>query len=228
MPLTRAWKRRILLVLWPLSLLALVKLVLRAGPGVPELWNSARNSMGLSAAPAKAAPAIYAWHAGLLIQAELAFPRRLEGYLPAPEPGSVAHMQLMGMGLWNGKSWTDKALSLGEAEGRGLRPRMGRLLLSRVGEASPSRDYNGPELCQVDYWVAWKVEDEVRELIRVGPMVGLRRPDRLSVSLPDGEADQQLTLERSGLGWRVWKPETLREAMPGRPSRGRAWLTFFL
>ncbi|HJV23243.1 MAG TPA: hypothetical protein VJ570_11125 [Holophagaceae bacterium] len=228
MPLTRVWKRRILLVLWPLGLLFGLKLGMRYGPGIPELWNAAKDSMGMKAAPAKRGPAVWAWHAGLLIQAELGFPRRLEGYLPAPEPDSVAHMQLMGMGLWDGKAWTDKALALGVAEGRGLRPRMGRLVLARVGEASPSRDYNGPELCQVDYWVAWQVEDEVRELLRVGQLVGLRRPEGLSVEAPGGEADQQLTLERSGFGWRVWKPETLQGATPGRPSRSRAWMTFFL
>lgn len=228
MPLTRAWKRRILLVLWPLGLLTVANLGLRFGPGLPEAWNSARDSMGLKAVPPKLPPALYPWHAGLLIKAELGFPRRLEGYLPAPEPGSMAHMQLMGMGLWSGKGWTEKALGLGDAEGRGLRPRLGQLLFARVGEASPSRDYNGLELCQVDYWVTWKVGDEVRELIRVGPMVGLRRPEGLSVELPEGEADQQLTLERSGLGWRVWKLESLQNAIPGRPSRGRTWMAFFL
>ncbi|HJW32070.1 MAG TPA: hypothetical protein VJ505_01770 [Holophagaceae bacterium] len=216
------------MVLWPLGLVTVAKLGLKYGPGMPEAWNSAKDSMGLKAAPAKRAPALFAWHAGLLIQAELGFPRRLEGYLPAPEPGSVAHMQLMGMGLWSVQGWTDKALNLGEAEGRGLRLRMGQLVIARVGEPSPSRDYNGPELCQVDYWVRWTVEDEVRELIRVGAMVGLRRPQGLSVEAPDGEADQQLTLERAGFGWRVWKPETLHGATPGRPSRGRTWLTFFL
>ncbi len=228
MPLTRVWKRRILLVLWPLGLLAAVKLGLRYGPGVPEVWNTAKDAMGLKAAAPRRAQALYPWHAGLLIQAELGFPRRLEGYLPAPEPGSVAHLQLMGMGLWSGKGWTEKATGMGEAEGRGLRLRLGRLLLSRVGEVSPSRDYNGPELCQVDYWVTWKAEDEVRELIRVGTLVGLRRPEGLSVEAPEGEADQQLTLERSGLGWRVWKLDTLQRATPGRPSRGRTWLTFLL
>ena len=216
------------MVLWPLGLLGALKLVERFGPGTPEAWNSAKDSMGFKAAPPSKAPALFRWHAGLLIQAELGFPRRLEGYLPMPEPGSIAHMQLSGMGLWDGKGWTGKALALGVAEGRGLRPQLGRLTLSRVAEASPSRDYDGHELCQVDYWVAWKVNDEVRELVRVGQLVDLRRPEGLSVEAPDGEADQQLTLERSGLGWRVWKPETLSLATPGRPSRGRAWMTFLL
>jgi hypothetical protein len=228
MPLTRVWKRRILLVLWPSGLLIAAKLGLRFGPALPEVWNGVKDSLGMVAAPAKPAPALFAWHARRVIEAELGFPRRLEGYLPAPVPGSAAHMQLMGMGLWSGQGWTAKAQDLGEAEGRGLRPRLGQLHLAGVGGISPSRDYNGPELCQVDYWVMWKVEEEVRELLRVGSMVGLRRPEGLSVEAPDGMADQQLTLERSRFGWRVWKLETLQNAIPGRPSKGRSWLALFL
>ncbi len=226
MPLNRAWKRRITLGLWILGLPLVWKLALRVGPAVPPLWNSAKDSVGVKAGPAHPGAALFRPHASWLIQAELGFPRKLEGYLPPPEPGTPAQQQLMGLGLWSGSQWTDRALALGVAEGRGLRPHLGQLLLARVEDVSPSRDYNGPELCQVDYWVTWEGDSSTRELVRTARLVGLRLPDGLSVDQPGGETDQQITLERTLLGWRVWRPEALQ--VPGRPSRGRAWLTFLL
>lgn len=226
MPLNRAWKRRVVMGVWMLGLPLVWKGFLRVGPGLPTALNRARNALGMAAEPDRPGPALFRRHAAMLLQAELAFPRGLEGYLPAPEPGTPAHQQLMGLGLWSGTGWTDQALALGVAEGRGLRPRLGKLVLARVGEVSPSRGYNGPELCQVDFFVRWDLGDAPSELIRTAGLVGLRWPEGLSMERPGGEADQQITLERTVLGWRVWRPETLQ--IPGRPSRGRAWLTFLL
>lgn len=226
MPLTRAWKRRLTLALWILGLPMAWKGTLRIGPSIPPLWAATKDSLGMPAGHPGPGPALFRPHASWVIQAELGFPRKLQGYIPAPEPGSPAHQQLMGLGLWSGSQWTPQALALGDAEGRGLRPRLGRLALARVEGVSPSRDYNGPELCQVDYWVTWEVDEPARDLVRTARLVNLRLPEGLSVETPGAGMDQQITLERTWMGWRVWRPDSL--AIPGRPSRGRAWLTFLL
>lgn len=228
MQLSRVAKRRLLLALVLLCLVGAVKGWMAFGPTWPERWAGWKDALGLPTAAQKPSAAVFPWHARLVIQSELGFPRQLEGYLPAPAEGSGAALQLKGMGLWDGRTWTSAALGLGQAEGRGLRVRLGRLRLDRVADVSPSRDYNGPELCQVDYWVKWELEGEGQALLRVERLVGLKRPQGLSVEQPGGEADQQVTLERAGLGWRLWRSEQLAAVTPGRPSRGRAWMGLIL
>jgi len=228
MQLSRVAKRRFLLALGLLCAVGGVKGWMAYGPTWPERWSGWKDALGLAAPQVKPSPAVFPWHARLVIQSELGFPRQLEGYLPAPAEGSPAALQLKGMGLWDGKGWTAAGQDLGPAEGRGLRVRLGRLHLDHVADISPSRDYNGPELCQVDYWVRWDLEGQGGDLLRVERLVGLKRPQGLSVEQPGGRVDQQLTLERAGLGWRVWRPDHLAAATPGRPARGQAWMGLFL
>lgn len=228
MPLTRTAKRRLLLALALLGPVALLKGWMAFGPTWPERWAGWKDAVGISSPQVKASPAVFPWHARLVLRADLGFPRRLEGYLPAPVEGSTAALQLKGMGLWDGRAWTPVALALGPAEGRGLRVGLGVLDLDHVADISPSRDYNGPELCQVDYWVRWDLDGPGADLVRVERLIGLRRPVGLSITEPGGQADQQLTLERAGLGWRVWRTEQAGTLVPGRPARGKAWLGLFL
>ncbi len=228
MPLTRTTRRRILLALTLFCAVGAVKLWMAYGPTWPERWSGWKASLGSAAPPQKASGAVFPWHARQVIQAGLGFPRSLEGMLPAPAPGSQAALQLKGMGLWDGGGWTPAARNLGEPEGAGLRVRLGQLRLGPVADVSPSRDYNGPELCQVDCWVTWDLGAEASDLLRVERLIGLRRPRGLSVEQPGAAADQQVTLERAGLGWRVWQADRIAPSTPGRPARGWGWLGLLL
>jgi hypothetical protein len=228
MPLSRTTKRRILALGLPLLVLGGLKGWMLWGPAMPGTWARVQDSFGKTTPVPGAPPALFPWHAELLLKSELGFPRKLEGFLPVPEPRSTAYFQLEGMGLWDGAHWTPKATDLGTPEGRGLRLRMGELVVVEVETPTPSRDYNGPQLCQVDYRVRWVVPDELKSLMLVDRMVGLRPPPRLEIPQPGGEASQQITLQRVGLGFRLWKGEDVRAELPGRPAKGRAWWRWFL
>jgi hypothetical protein len=228
MPLSRTTKRRILAIGLPLLLFGGLKGWMLWGPSMPGYWAKALDAMGKSTPVPPAPPALFPWHAELLLKSELGFPRKLEGFLPTPEPGTNAHAQLKGMGWWDGAHWTPLAQDLGTPEGRGLRLRMGELKVVSVETPTPARDYNGPELCQVDYRVKWEMPAELANLMAVDRLVGLRLPPRLEIQQPGGEADQQITLQRAGMGFRLWKGEEVRAELPGRPAKGRAWWRWFL
>lgn len=228
MPLSRTVKRRILAIGLPLLILGGLKGWMYWGPSLPGQWSKVQDAMGRSTPVPGAPPALFSWHAELVLKSELGFPRTLEGFLPAPERGTDASNQLRGMGWWDGSHWTPTALEFGTPEGRGLRLGMGKLLVEEVETPSPSRDYNGPELCQVDFKVRWTLPTELFPLLSHERMLGLRRPTYLEIEHPGGVAMQQVTLERSGLGFRLWKADDVRALVPGRPTKGRAWWRWFL
>lgn len=228
MAISRTTKRRILALGLPLLLLGGFKGWMLWGPAFPAWWSKAQDAVGRSTPVPSAPPALFPWHAELLLKSELGFPRTLEAMVPAPAKGSNAALQLGGMGWWDGNHWTAKALEHGSAEGRFLRVRVGQLVVAEVDPPSPARDYNGPQLCQVDFKVRWDLPAELSGLIATERIVGLRRPEALPVDQPGALAVQQVTFEKKGLGFRLWKGDEVRAALPGRPAKGRAWWRWFL
>jgi hypothetical protein len=209
--------RRTRQILWAIAFIVGIpfttKLVLRYGP----------SAMAGSGRPA---PGLFGFHANAILRAELGYPRQIEGYLPPPNRGSSEAVQLTGMGLWDGHNWTAQALNMGTLEGRGLRVQVGRLSLDSMEEATPARDYNGPQLCQVDYLVKWSLPEELSDLVSKRKLIGLRLPTPIGMEGPGAVAHLQVTLERSGLGWKLQDPDRMRAGVPGRPlSRGWAWLS---
>lgn len=175
-----------------------------------------------------APPALFRLHAKGLIQAELAYPRTLEATLPPPHPGSNPAAQLQLMGLWDGRVWTQKALERGHLAGRELKVRLGSLVLAKVQEVSSARDYDGTLMCQVDYHVRWELPDAEAELLRLQPLVGLRLPTGLPLRMPGQEMDQQVSLERTSLGWKVQDSTRVRGSAPGQGRGSWRWLGWFL
>jgi hypothetical protein len=196
--------------------IVLLKLVLLWGP-----W--------LLSSRQRPVAAMFPLHARALILAELGYPRALEGFLPAPPPGSGAALQLGGMGLWDGRAWTSKALALGSVEGRGLRVRMGSLVLAGMGDISPCKaSSSGSGLCTAFFRVRWDVGSDLKELVRTRLITGLSLPDRLGLSAPGGEEQVSLTFERKPLGWRLQNADGWRRQLPGRASGRWVWLSSLL
>jgi hypothetical protein len=228
MPLSRTVKRRIFALGLPLLLASGFKAWMYWGPRVPGQWSKVQDAFGKTTPVPGAPPALFPWHAELILKSELGFPRALEGFIPMPEKGSNAAIQLMGMGWWDGTHWTPKAVQFGTPEGRGLRLPLGTLSVAEVEQPTPARDYNGPELCQVDFKVRWELEEELYRVMQVEHLIALRRPARLEIEHPGGIAPQQITLERNGMGFQVWKVDDVRAELAGRPTKGRSWWRWFL
>lgn len=203
------WKRR--------AILAAVVLL------APVLWK-----VGLRVAPSLThrgegtPPAMLKFQALALIKGSLGYPRPVEGALPKPAKGSGAAAQLALMGWWDGHTWTPKALARGRVSGQELKVGLGHLALVGVVDVTPSRDYNGPQLCQADYRVRWDVPESEAELLRARSLVGLRNPKGLQT--PGEELFQQVTLERTFLGWKVQDAAGLDGAGAGRGRALWAWL----
>ncbi|HJU83373.1 MAG TPA: hypothetical protein VJ600_04115 [Holophagaceae bacterium] len=173
-------------------------------------------------------PGAFRFHALGILKAELGYPRRLEGFLPAPEPGSNEAALLKAQDWWNGKGWTAKARGYGEPDGHGLRIPLGELVLGGVDGVSPARDYNGPEMCQVDYGVRWEVPAQVQSLVSTRNLPGLRLPEHFDFRLPGERRSFQATLVRNGMGWSLQDADLTRAAIPGHPGRSWAWLSVVL
>jgi hypothetical protein len=213
-PLSRRARIRIYTVVWIMALLLGWKLALRVGPDL--MSRNWKPGEGFFEAP-NPAPGAFRLHARLILQAELAFPRRLEGFLPEPGSDPSRRLQLEAMGWWKGKSWTAMALTHGHPEGHGLHLSMGTLAMDRVESVTPARDYNGPVLCQVDYRVRWDLPEEMKALTLTRNRTGLRFPERLGIETPGGTAVFQSTLERAGLGWKLQNTDEVNRMLPGQP-----------
>lgn len=220
-PLSRRARTRLYAIIWIVAAILGWKLTLRVGPDL--MSRNWKPGDGFFEAQ-NPAPGAFRFHARLILDAELAFPRRLEGFLPAPQDANH-RLQLEAMGWWKGTAWTPMALRYGSPEGHGLRLVMGRLLLTGVDGVTPARDYNGPVLCQVDYRVRWDLPEDLKSLVQTRPRNGLRLPERLNIENPGGTAVYQSTLVRSGLGWSLQNPDEVRRMLPGQPGgRGLSWL----
>jgi hypothetical protein len=220
-PLSRRARTRIYLLVWALAAVLGWKLALRVGPDLMSRnWTPGD---GFFEAP-NPAPGAFRFHARLILEAELAFPRPLDGYLPDPgDPNR--RLQLEAMGWWKANTWSPLALRFGTPEGHGLRVRLGRLALDGVEGVTPARDYNGPVLCQVDYRVRWELPEDLKPLVQTRARNGLRLPERLGIDAPGGTTVYQSTLQRSGLGWSLQNGDQVRRMLPGQPgNRGLAWL----
>ncbi len=203
---------------WKRRLLALAAVV-----GLPLAWKAVLlEGPGLLIPSSGAPPAMFRFHAQGLVKGALGYPRPVEGTLPAPALGSSHAAQLALMGWWEGRGWSSKALAQGRVEGRDLKVRLGSLGLLGVTEVSPSRDYNGPRLCQADYRVRWELPEAERELYRVRELVGLRLPAGLR--MPGQELAKQVTLERTALGWKVQDQPQLQAQESGRERQAWTWL----
>lgn len=207
-----------------------LRLVLRVGLvlAVPALWfGFLRFGPSLAHRPGPA-PALFAFHARGLVQAQLGYPRILEATLLAPAPGSNEAVQLRLMGFWSGKEWTAKARGYGRVEGSALKLIAGRLALGEVVAVTPARDYQGSVLCQVDLRMRWIYQGELDEFLRVKGLVPVQLPRNLGIAKPGGEVVRQLTLARRGLGWTVVDAAELREREPGLPNPNFRMLSAFL
>ena len=212
-PLSRRARLRLYLVVWVVAILLGWKLWLRMGPDL--MSRNWKPGEAFFEAP-NPAPGLYRFHARLILNAELAFPRRLDGFLPEPGTDPSRRLQLETMGWWKGGAWTPMALQHGRPEGHGLRLDLGRLLLDGVDGVTPARDYNGPVLCQVDYKVRWDLPPDLAALVTARARTGLRLPERLGIAFPDGTEVVQSTLERDGLGWKLQNPDEVRRMLPGQ------------
>lgn len=221
-PLSRRARIRLYAIVWIVAAVLGWKLALRVGPDL--MSRNWKPGEGFFEA-ANPAPGAFRFHARLILQAELAFPRRLDGYLPEPGDDPSRRLQLEAMGWWKGKAWTAMALAHGRPEGRGLRIAMGRLMLDRVDGVTPARDYNGPVLCQADYHVRWDLPEDLKPLVLARVRTGLRLPARLGVDTPGGVEAMQSTLQRDGLGWKVQDADQVRRMMPGEAGAShQRWL----
>lgn len=190
---------------------------------VGVLWKAAwRFGPGL-AGGSSPAPAIFPLHARVLLNANLAWPLRVEATLPAPEKGSSAEAQLRLMGLWDGKAWTAKAASAGRIEGRQLRVPAGRIEVARIVAISAEKVEGDRRSCRIDYRIRWDWPDHERELLRVAAIVGLKVQAPAGFSGPGLEASRALVLERDGWGWRPQESRFSRPEPGGGDSRW-SWL----
>lgn len=222
-PLSRRARTRLYLLVWLAAAALGWKLGLRYGPDLAS--RSWKPGEGFFEAQ-NPAPGLFRFHARLILEAELAFPRRLEGYLPEPGKDANRRLQLEAMGWWKKDGWTPFALRYGQVEGHGLRLAMGRLVLVGVEGVTPARDYNGPVLCQVDYRVRWELPEDLKTLVQTRANSGLRLPERLGVDAPGGTTVFQSTLERAGLGWKLQDADQVRKMLPGKPgARTWSWLS---
>ena len=220
-PLSRRARIRLYTVVWIAAILLGWKLWLRVGPDL--MSRNWKPGEAFFEAP-NPAPGLYRFHARLILNAELAFPHRLEGYLPEPADPS-RRLQLEAMGWWKGGAWTPMALQHGRPEGHGLRLVMGRLLLDGVEGVTPARDYNGPVLCLVDYRLRWDLPEDLKPLVLVQARTGLRFPERLGIASPGGTQIVQSTFERDGLGWKLQNLDEVRRMLPGQPGSSHLrWL----
>jgi hypothetical protein len=205
---------------WRLGLLAALPILwfstLRFGPALAALGRS------------EPAPAVFGFQARGLLLAQLGYPRTLEASLPPPAPGSNEDAQLRLMGYWTGREWSAKALSSGRLDGKALKVSAGKLDIIEIVGVTPARDYNGPQLCQVDYRVRWTYKGELDEFMRVRELVPYHLPRNLGIQKPGGVAAKQVTLERKGLGWSVQDAEELRGREAGLPNPNYRALAFFL
>jgi hypothetical protein len=194
---------------------------------VVVLWKAAwRFGPGLVGG-STTSPAIFALHARVLLKANLAFPRRVEALLPAPEKGTSAEAQLRLMGLWDGKAWTAKAASTGRIEGRHLRVPAGRIDFARIAAISEEKVEGDRRTCRIDYRIRWDWPDQDRELLRVAAIIGLKTPAPAGFQAPGLEAPRALVLEREGWGWRLQEPRASQRELGGGDSRW-SWLARFL
>ena len=222
-PLSRRARTRIYLVVWIAAALLGWKLALRVGPDL--MSRNWKPGEAFFEAP-NPAPGLFRFHARLILDAQLAFPRRLEGLLPEPGTDPSRRLQLEAMGWWKGNAWSPLALQHGKPEGHGLRLQMGRLMLDSVDAVTPARDYNGPVLCQVDYRVRWDLPEDLKNLALARARTGLRFPERLGIDTPGGTEVVQSTFERDGLGWKLQNPDEVRRLLPGQP--GSLHLSWFM
>lgn len=220
-PLSLKVKRRIFWVCGLAFTFSAAKLWLRFGP---ELMSRSYKPGPDFNERDQTPPAAFRFHARLILKSEFGFPRRLEAYLPAPEKGSSAAASLRAQDYWNDQGWTAKARGLGSVDGRGLRIPLGELLLEGVDDVTPARDYNGPEMCQVDYSLRWDAPVIMAKLAGTGNLPGLRMPQHFEFHLPGERRSFQATLVREGLGWSLQDADRSRAAVPGHPGRGWAWL----
>lgn len=221
-PLSRRARTRLYLLVGLAGAALGWKLGLRYGPDLAS--RSWKPGEGFFEAQ-HPAPGAFRFHARLILEAELAFPRTLEGFLPEPGKDPNRRLQLEAMGWWKGDGWTPRALRAGQPEGHGLRLPLGRLVLTGVEGVTPARDYNGPVLCQVDYRVRWDLPEDLKALVETRSHSGLRLPERLAIEVPGGTEALQSTLEREGLGWKLQDADRIRGVLPGQPGgRGWSWL----
>lgn len=221
-PLSRRARTRLYLVVWVVILALGWKVGLRYGPDLAS--RSWKPGAGFFEAQ-NPAPGAFRFHAWLILEAELAFPRKLDGYLPEPGRDPNRRLQLEAMGWWKKDGWTPMALRQGQPEGHGLRVHLGRLLLEGVEDVTPARDYNGPVLCQVDYRARWDLPETLKTLVLTRSHSGLRLPERLAIETPGGTEVLQSTLVRAGLGWKLQDADGVRKLLPGQPgNRSLSWL----
>ncbi|HZU53918.1 MAG TPA: hypothetical protein VFF77_08485 [Holophagaceae bacterium] len=221
-PLSRRARTRLYLLVWVVAIALGWKLGLRYGPDLAS--RSWKPGAGFFEAQ-NPAPGAFRFHARLILEAELAFPRKLDGFLPEPGKDPNRRLQLEAMGWWKKEGWTPLALRQGQPEGHGLRVHLGRLLLDGVEGVTPARDYNGPVLCQVDYRARWDLPEDLKTLVLTRAHSGLRLPERLAIESPGGTEALQSTLERTGLGWKLQDADGVRKLLPGQPGgRSLSWL----
>ncbi len=215
------WPKRLLK--WGLIFFVLLawKLAWVVGPR----WAGSATGQGT------AAPALFRFHARMILKSTLGYPRQLDATIPAPAQGSNASAQLQLMKFWDGKNWGPEALKTGHVEGKSLKIPAGKLVFVDVVEVTPARDYNGPVMCQVDYRVRWEFDEASRGLFQHRQLIDLRMPRGLTIGGPGQELSKQVTLERQS--W--WGPQwTLQDAAQwqsqeaGRASEGLAWLPWLM
>jgi len=211
------WPKRLLK--WSLLIAVLV--------GWKLVWIYGPRIVGSATGKESAAPAVFKFHAKVLLKSNLGYPRQVEATIPAPEAGSNASAQLQLMRFWDGKNWGPEALRIGHVEGRSFKVPAGQLVFVDVLDVTPARDYNGPVMCQVDYRVRWDFDETARDLFAKRQLINLRLPKGLGSSTPGQELSKQVTLER--VAW--WGPQWILQdaaqwqaAEAGRPSEGLAWL----
>lgn len=169
--------------------------LLDRGPGAAALWEP---------------------QARALLRANLGGPRRLWASVPPPERGTSAEAQLRLMELWDGRTWTAKAVGTGRVEGRILRVPAGRLEPLSGLAVSAERIEAGKATCRIDYRLRWDWPDPDRDLLRVASIIGLRLPAPAGFTAPGQEAGQTLVLQRNGWNWEPRKD-------PGDPGRDPSW-----
>lgn len=169
------------------------------GSGWKAVWRFGPGLLG------DGAPALWEPQARMLLRANLGGPRPLWASLPAPEKGTSAEAQLRLMELWDGRSWTAKAVRSGRIEGRTLRLPAGHLEPARIVAVTGETEVAGQATCRIDYRLRWDWPDPSQDLLRVAPIIGLKLPAPAGFTAPGQEAGRSLVLQREGWNWRARK-----------------------
>jgi hypothetical protein len=166
--------------------------------------------------------AMFQFQAKALIHHRLDFPKPgVEMFLPAPVSMSSADVQLRLMNWWDGKNWLPAALALGSPVKSGLHLHSGELELTGVASVGPLETQNELGLCKVRARVRWNAPEELREILRVKEIVGLRLPKGLQ---PGQSGDLLCSFAQDGWRWRLVSAESPWGGSWNIPLRNRTWL----